>query len=636
MLVVAFSVRAIVAWQLIDHPLLQPVGQLDSGVYVELGQQVARGDLLLGSGTREPFFLAPLYVYFLGLTLAIGGDSLVAARVLQVLLGTGAVALVFLAARPWLGRRAALVGAALLAVAGPVVFHEAILLQTALDPFLMALALWGLSRALHSASLCDSVIAGAAIGLFALNRPNALLWGLGLALALPLARGLTRGGREAAAILVGLSVAIAPATLRNLAVSGEPVLISSHGGLNLYVGNRAEAEGTYRRVPGITPDIRGQARDARRVAEETAGRRLKAREVDRHFRGLALAWAREHPLDAARLFLRKLAYVFAAPEISLNYSYAYYACDEPTLLRWMFVGAWLVVPLGLFGLALRLWSRPGQDQDELAHRRGFALWALAVPAYALSVALFFVSARYRLPLFVPLAAGSGYALVRLVEAARAGAIRRLAAYAAALVVLFGVVSWPHGLDDGRSEERTVMLLWLVDNGQSEQALRRLPAVEATHPAPAELLLRLGQALDQNREAEAAARLLERSLQLGLPPASDSTSLLLVGNAALQMQRPDLALRFLDAGIAKHPGIAALREKRGLALVMLERPGEARGELEEARRLDPKSASASLNLAVLEAQQGRLDAARALAREALRLQPDYPQARGLLETIERAR
>jgi len=83
-------------------------------------------------------------------------------------------------------------------------------------------------------------------------------------------------------------------------------------------------------------------------------------------------------------------------------------------------------------------------------------------------------------------------------------------------------------------------------------------------------------------------------------------------------------------------MAALREKRGLALVMLDRAAEARAELEEARRLDPASASACLNLAVLEAQEGRLDAARALAREALRLQPDYPQARGLLQTLDRGR
>jgi tetratricopeptide (TPR) repeat protein len=701
-LAVALVARAVVAWQLHGHPLLQPVGRLDSGVYVQLGRSVASGDLALRDATGgQPFFLAPLYVYFLGLAFALSGGSLVVAKILQILLGTAAVGLLFAAARPWLGRPAALFAATLLAVTGPVVFHEAILLQSALDPFLVALALLAVSQALAADRSPRWVLAGAAIGLFTLNRPNALLWGAGLAIALPLARGLARGGREAAALALGLALAVAPATLRNLVVSGELVLVSSHGGLNLYIGNRAEADGTYRHVPGITPDMRGQASDARRVAEEAAGRLLTAREVDAHLRDLALRWIAAHPLDAARLFLRKLAYVFASPEISLNYSYAYYALDEPTLLRGLLVGVWLLVPLGLLGLGDRLWSDPPGGGEPAGGRRGFALWALVVPAYAMSVAAFFVSARYRLPLLVPLAAGAGFALVRLGEAARAHATKRLAAYAVALVPLLALALWPHGLDDGRSEERTVMLLWLVDNGQGAEALRRLPVVEATHPEPARLLLRLGQALDENREAAAAARLLERSLaldpsrpetrlalgqalldagrpreaiphlrgaldagyrldlagfalvqalaadgqgveaaarleRLSLPPGTSAASLLVVGNTALQLRRPDLALRFLDKGIARDPRMAALREKRGLALVMLERPAEARAELEEARRLDPASASACLNLAVLEAQEGRFDAARALAGEALRLQPDYAQARGLLATLERAR
>jgi 4-amino-4-deoxy-L-arabinose transferase-like glycosyltransferase len=271
-------VRAATAWQLHGHPLLQPLGRLDSGVYVDLARQVAAGDLLVRGATGgEPFFVAPLYVYFLAVPLALSG-SLVAAKALQVALGTLAVGLLHAAVRPWFGRPAALVAAALLAVTGPVVFHEAILLQAALDPFLVALGLLGVSRALRAGRGRDWVVAGAALGLFVLNRPNALVWGFGLAAALPLAGGLSRGGRHAAALVLGLALALAPATLRNAVVSGEPVLVSSHGGLNLYIGNRAEADGTYRHVPGITPDIRGQAEDARRVAEESAGRRRSARE----------------------------------------------------------------------------------------------------------------------------------------------------------------------------------------------------------------------------------------------------------------------------------------------------------------------------------------------------------------------
>jgi 4-amino-4-deoxy-L-arabinose transferase-like glycosyltransferase len=635
---VALVARAVVLAQLNDHPLLQPVGQLDSGVYVDLARQVAAGDLALREATGgEPFFLAPLYVYFLGLVLRLAGGSLLAAKVVQVGLGAAAVALLDLAARPWFGRRAALVAALLLALCGPVVFHEVLFLQAALDPFLAALALFLLSRALVSGGALAWTAAGAGTSLFALNRPNTLLWGAALVLALPIAAGRARwrrSTRDAAALALGLALAIAPTALRNLAVSGEPVLVSSHGGLNFYVGNRAEADGTYRHVPGITPDIRGQARDARRLAEAAAGRTLTARAVDAHFQPLALDWIAGHPLDAARLFLRKLAYVFAATEISLNYSYAYYARDEPTLLRWLAVGAWLLVPLGLLGLADRLWTGAPEDAKQVGGRGGFAVWAIFVPVYTLSVAAFFVSSRYRLPLLVPLAAGAGFALVRLHELARAHAARRLALYATALLPLLALALWPHPLDDGRSEERTVMLLWLVDNGRVDEALRRLPATLAAHPDPAQLRMRIGQALLEAGRAADAMPHLRAALDAGR--LSGAASLLAVGPSALALRRPDLALPFLDGGIAKDPRSAALREKRGLALVMLQRPTEARTELEEACRLDPKSASARLNLAVLEAQEGRLDAARALASEALRLQPDYLQARGLLAELERVR
>ncbi len=174
----ALVVRAVVALQLLDHPLLQPVGRLDSGVYVDLARSVAAGDVALRSATGvEPFFLAPLYVYFLALSFALSSGSLVAAKVLQVLVGGGAVGLLYAAARPWLGRPAALAAAALLALAGPVAFHEAVLLQAALDPFLIALALLAVSRALRAGRWREWVLAGAAIGLFALNRPNALAWG---------------------------------------------------------------------------------------------------------------------------------------------------------------------------------------------------------------------------------------------------------------------------------------------------------------------------------------------------------------------------------------------------------------------------------------------------------------------------
>src|SRR5512141_3429320 len=80
------AARGAVVAALADHPLLQPGDGLDTGAYVDLAHRVAGGDLLLRA-LPEPFFVSPLYVWFLGAVLAATGGSLHAVLALQALLG---------------------------------------------------------------------------------------------------------------------------------------------------------------------------------------------------------------------------------------------------------------------------------------------------------------------------------------------------------------------------------------------------------------------------------------------------------------------------------------------------------------------------------------------------------------------
>jgi len=73
----ALVVKTTVLVQLGGHPLLQPLGELDSAFYVQLARSLATDGPLAGG---EPFFVSPLYVYFLGAIFALGG-SIEAARV---------------------------------------------------------------------------------------------------------------------------------------------------------------------------------------------------------------------------------------------------------------------------------------------------------------------------------------------------------------------------------------------------------------------------------------------------------------------------------------------------------------------------------------------------------------------------
>lgn len=689
LLLVTLVVKVVVLAQLHDHPLLQPAGELDSAVYARLAQRAAAGDWALGP---DAYYVSPLYVYFLAIVLNLGGGALLAARTLQILLGVAAVGLVHATARRLFGEVSGLVAGSLAALTGVLTFNEVLILQSSVDPFLTALALWLLARALGSGRPADLALAGLAQGLFALNRPNALAWSLALLAGLLIARRLRQGTIEAAALALGLSLALAPVAIRNRVVAGEWVLLASHGGLNFFVGNNAEADGTYHSVPGITPSIEGQARDARRVAEQDLGVSLTASEVSGHFYRKAFDWIRAEPGAALRLFLRKLAYVFNALDLSLNYSYAYYASDERTLLRVLFVGPGLLVPLGLLGLLAAPRRPPLPD---------FALWALFVPAYALSVATFFVASRYRMPLLLPLATTAGAGFVALVEAARSRTWPRLATLGAAAALLAAPAVWRFPLDDGRSAERTEMIVFLVDNRRDGEARALLARTEPVHLERAQLLYRVGAAYSERGDFAASLPLFERAhaaspeqplvrLALGqallesrrveealphlraaveanarkdiagfelaralaslgrrdealaalreTPPAQERSgrSAMVVGLLAQQLGDPALAAEHFTLAVAQAPRVGDAHERLGLSLAQLGRAADAARHLEEACRLDPRNASARLNLAVLQAQAGRFAEARARAEEALRIRPDYPQARGLLQELARVR
>lgn len=533
-LVGVLALKLVVLFQLHDHPLLQPAEGLDSQTYVELARRVAGGDLGLGS---EPYFVAPLYAYALGLLLAVSGGSLLFAQCVQVVLGTVAVGLIAATANRWQDPRAGWAAGALAAATGLFTFHEVLILQAALDPFLTALALFLLSRALPDAGPARFLAAGAAFGLLALNRPNALACAAVTAVVLAARRPMARQWVRAGAFVAGLVISVSPATVRNAVVAGEAVLISSHGGLNLYIGNNPEADGTYRAVPGITPNIAGQARDATRVAEQEEGRSLTAGEVSGHFERKAWAWIRAEPGAAFRLFLRKLAYVFNDTDLALNYSYRYYSQDEPTLLRFLVVGPWLLVPLGLTGLFL------GPQRGA----PGFLAWTSFVPAYALSVAAFFVSGRYRLPLLVPLCVGSAFA-VELLWTPRRQPRRRLVAAGLSMVVLAVVALWPFALDEGRTAEREQMALWLIDRGWTDDARTLIERhdlgqarSELAHAREVE-----GVALAQQGRAAEAVRALEDAVRLDPTSASARLNLAVVhaqeGRLDEARQRVDEALR----------------------------------------------------------------------------------------------
>jgi 4-amino-4-deoxy-L-arabinose transferase-like glycosyltransferase len=570
---VVFLLKLIVMAQLRDHPLLQPDAGLDTSSYIQLSQRVLAGDVGLGPGL---YYLSPLYIYFLAALTAVGG-SLTFVRVVQVALGAASVSCLFVTTREWFGRRAAWAAAVLAALTGLFTFHEILLLQAALDPFLTSAALMCLALALtrsgpgaRAFERCMPSLAGLTFGAQTLNRPNVAVAAAGIVVAL----AMLRRWRAAAFVLAGFLVALAPVVARNAVVAHQWAVLSSHGGLNFYIGNNGAATGQYVAVPGVRANIDGQADDTRRIAEQAVGHPLSDNDVSRYFAGLAWLWVRANPGSALKLFGRKLYLVFSAHHQWLDFSYPYYAHDLNTALRALIVGPWLLVPLGLTGLVIC---------GPVTRRREYLAWALFVPLYAVAVAVFFVAERYRLPLFVPLCAGAGATLDRFARAAAERRWRPVTAAAAIAGVIAVAVNWPSSLNDGRVDERLRLAKVLMNHRDYDAAateLQKVGEIDAANTTAeftlgialvsgghtGEGIARARHAVDRGVPITGARYTLVRAMQVSgdevgaaqllrsfqPAPEDDAESCVQVARLAEGLGATDVAERFLRRAMALRP------------------------------------------------------------------------------------
>jgi tetratricopeptide (TPR) repeat protein len=623
------------------HPLLTPSGVaadlqgLDSDYYLHFAERVRAGDVWLldpASFFGQPapaFFVSPLYIYALALFLAIGGGSLAFARGVQLALGVAAVWLVMRTTRRWYGDLAAWIAGALMAGCGLFTFYESLILQASLDPFLTSLDLYALTRALQDGRRRDWAAAGVALGLHSLNRPNMLMVAMALAGAVALRAVLKADAlsskKTAAIFVLAASVVISPAAIRNYRATGELVLISSHGGLNFLIGNGPDADGTFVRAMGVPPTIRGQWIDAVRVASEAERRPVTAGEASSFFRRQASDWISANPAAELELLARKTWYTLSNVFLTLNYSYPFYARDIGSPLGFLIVGPTLLLAFGAVGLTM-------------ARARGHGAWLLSVFSVSsvLSVSLFFVAARYRLPAQVALVVAAAGAMSWAVDRFRLRAWRPLVAAGLIASAASVVAAWPTGLDNGRTEEQVRMGLYEIDRGRVTEGERWISNALNTygHPFPGVVHLRAGQAHEAaGRNAEA----LDHYRKAGTIDPDEPTIRIGAARVLNGLQQPAEAVAELDrvAEGVMSESIGREYERAGLAAIMTRGDKAIETALDAFSKAEarlPKSPSVRLNKAVVLAMAGRTKEARAAAESALALDPAYTRARDFLDKV----
>jgi tetratricopeptide (TPR) repeat protein len=518
------------------------------------------------------------------------------------------------------------------------------------------------------------------MGALSLTRENAIVF-VGVTLLWALARR-QRPGQErvatAGVFLLGLAVVLLPVAVRNSVVDRGFYLTTSQFGPNFYIGNNPRADGTYMslRFGRGAPEYERQ--DATELAEGATGRRLTPAEVSRYWTTQALAFIRSEPLAWLKLLGRKIALLWNRSEMLDTESQESYA-EWSTVLR-------LAGRLGHFGVLVPL-AFLGMIVTWPLRDRLWVIYGIST-AYAASVVLFYVFARYRYPLvpFLMLFAAAG--LVALPRLRHANV--PLSALVAAVLAVAVFVNWPmlstdlmraiteHNLgaalqSEGRLDEaiehyrRAITIrsdyvpahnnmgAALRAKGQVadavasyERALARRPDYSEAHYNLANLLLdqgKLDDAIDHFRRAlqslprpdvhnnlgialaakgQSNEAITEFRNALRLDPDSSRTHRNL-GDALASQGKQEEAIEHLRRAVQLDPRDGPARYDLGSALLEAGMVKDAIDQLRTAIQLMPDSADAYNNLGIALASQGEIDDAVDQFQQALRRQPAFVDA-----------
>jgi len=282
-------------------------------------------------------------------------------------------------------------------------------------------------------------------------------------------------------------------------VGGDFVILSSQGGMNLYIGNNPKADGTYKPLYPTYMNLETEAKYHRQIAEQNLGRSLKPSEVSRYWAGRAWEFIRNHPGRFVRLLARKFHLFWNAYEIPDTESYYFYQKFSPVLKR-LPVRFGLIAVLGFAGICVTL-----RNPNAMLPR----LMVLGILAITLP---FFVLARYRIPVVLPLVMFAACAAVALMRWAREKSWPKIGATAGIMAVSALFVYLPFPLPDLKAAEISTALYNIASilekKGEQEQAIKlyrnAADAFAGTH-LPRQRLMQIAFRRGELAEAETRAK-----------------------------------------------------------------------------------------------------------------------------------
>ena len=554
---------------------------IDALSYDRWALALANGDTL----NAQAFYQSPVYPYLLSVLYRVTGHSLFCASLLNALLDSATAALLALVSFSLFGRAAAIITGLLAALCAPMIFYTAPVMKESLTLFLLALFLHTSLRLLQANRLRDYFFCGLCFGLAVLTRGNALF----LFPLVPLFawhRYRRAACKGIGLFILAICLAILPATLHNYAATQDFVPITYADGFNLYIGHSPTADGGNAYPPGISTEPEQERAQTTWIAEQETGRRLTPSQTSAYWRGKALAFALHNPAREIHLLILKFLAFWnndAGPD---NYDPAFIKQNFSSILTLPLVNFALISLLAAFSI---VGARVTQE-----NRPGVRFLFACVFLYMLSVLVFYVTDRYRLPILVFLLPLSGAAIPCAMNLWRQGHKKQCAAaFCAALFFLALALRTPPDRNDLAAFDWGTLTILNADNDQPAAALDAFHKGLALSPEKIgpQAYIRAAEMYEKQGEAADAARLIQQ-----------------------------VALLYPTDGIALY-NLARLQAMRGHL-------DEASATLRQAITLAPTYGLSYYALATIYEKQGDSAKARETVRQGLAADPDNPQLRAL--------
>jgi tetratricopeptide (TPR) repeat protein/4-amino-4-deoxy-L-arabinose transferase-like glycosyltransferase len=373
----AFAVRLIMLLQTRNLPIYyQPL--LDARFF----HQWAEFKRTFAWAEATPAFREPIYAYFVALVYSVFRDSLTIVRVIQCLLGSASVLLLYAATRHIYGKLAATVAAVVLAFFSPAIFFASEINETTLAVFLVIASAYVLTSAGKGRPLFNTGLSGLLAGAAFLTRFVSVMALPAWILHLLLSRE-PRLRKATVTLIVGF--AIVPLCYHVLLVKTDqraylPLRASWHalmgsgavGGFTLepkFEIGLGGSRGAYRAMAS-TGRIEG-LRDLLRFARIDNPEAESEVDAYRHWGDRVAEDLASNPRGYSGVFMKKLG-VFWGPTNPPSNLDMRYVADFSFLLKNRLLSFAVVAALGLLGLVA------GLRRNSL----GFALYTLCLPLLA--------------------------------------------------------------------------------------------------------------------------------------------------------------------------------------------------------------------------------------------------------------